>query len=64
MKMKKTKKTEKGYKVSYTRVLFNGKEERGLTVITYKTKKEAQKYANQLNATSYHSAKNARVRKA
>ena len=57
-------KKEKGYKVSYTKVAYNGKEQRDVTKITYKTKREAQKYADQLNAPGYGSTKNARVRKA
>lgn len=52
------------YRVSYTSVLYDGSEKRGVTKVTYKTKKEAQKYADQLNAPSYLSCKNARVRKA
>ena len=53
-----------GYKVSFTQVLYNGKTERKKTVITYSTKRDAQKYANQLNEKSYQSTKNARVVKA
>ena len=50
------------YKVSYHQILHNGKIKKGVTEVTYKTKAEAQKYANQLNKSN--SYKNARVRKA
>lgn len=64
MSLKKSKSTEKGYRVSYTKVLYSGKEQRDVTKIVYKTKREAQKYADQLNNPNYLSTKNARVRKA
>lgn len=58
----KTKNKKTGYKVSYTQILHDGKTRKGVTVITYKTKEEAQRYATQLNKSN--SWKNARVRKA
>ena len=50
------------YRVSYHQILHDGKIKKSVTEITYKTKEEAQKYANQLNESN--SFKNARVRKA
>jgi hypothetical protein len=51
----------KGYKVSYTQILHNGKIRRDETVIIYKSKARAQDYADQLNRG--RSYKNARVKK-
>lgn len=49
------------YKVSYHQILHNGKIKKDITSISYKTKAEAKKYADQLNKGG--SYKNARVRK-
>lgn len=59
---KKSIKQSNGYKVSYSMYLHTGKWKREVTVIVYKTKQEAQRYADQLNRGN--NTKNARVRKA
>ena len=51
------------YKVSYQQILHDGKTRKGVTEVTFKTKREAQKYADQLNKGS-RSIRYARVRKA
>ena len=40
------------YRVSYHQILHDGKIKKSVTEITYKTKEEAQKYANQLNESN------------
>ena len=50
------------YRVSFHQILHDGKIKKSVTEITYKTKAEAQKYADQLNESNY--CKYARVRKA
>lgn len=65
MRSKKSKSTKKsnGYRVSYSMYWESiGKWKRDVTAIVYKTKQEAQKYADQLNRG--RDIKNARVRKA
>lgn len=52
----------KGFKVSYNRIIEGILQQRETTVIIYETKAEAQKYANQLNDGVRF--KNARVKKA
>ena len=59
---KKSDINSKGFRVSFSLLLHTGKWKRQVTVITYKSKKEAQRYADQLNRGN--STKNARVRKA
>lgn len=54
--------TAEAYRVSYHQILHDGKIKKSVTEITYKTKEEAQKYADQLNRGNYF--KYARVRKA
>lgn len=63
-KKKSAKKdTPKGYKVSYSMYWESiGQWKRDVTAIVYKTKQDAQKYADQLNQSNRF--RNARVRKA
>lgn len=58
----KKRSSSKGYKVSYSILTHLGKWKRDITTITYKSKQEAQRYADQLNKGN--NTKNARVRKA
>lgn len=58
----KSAKKNSGFRVSYSMFWGNGTWKRDTTTIVYKTKKEAQKYADQLNRSNRY--KNARVRKA
>ncbi len=51
-----------GFRVSYSMYWGDGKWKRAVTAIVYKTRQEAQKYADQLNKGNSH--RNARVRKA
>lgn len=60
-KIKSTKKP-KGFRVSYSMYWGDGIWRRDVTAIVYKTRQEAQKYADQLNRGNSH--RNARVRKA
>lgn len=59
---KKSTNNSKGFRVSYSMLLHTGKWKRDVTVIVYKTKQKAQRYADQLNRAN--NTKNARVRKA
>lgn len=59
---KKTANNSKGFRVSYSMLSHTGKWKRDVTAIVYKTKQEAQRYADQLNRGN--STRNARVRKA
>lgn len=59
---KKTASNSNGFRVSYSALLHTGKWKRDITAIVYKTKQEAQRYADQLNRGN--STRNARVRKA
>lgn len=64
MKSKKRKSAKKpnGFRVSFSMLLHTGKWKKDVTAIVYKTRLEAQNYADQLNRS--HRFKNARVRKA
>jgi hypothetical protein len=59
---KKTASKSKGFRVSYSMLLFTGKWKREVTTIIYNSRQAAQRYADQLNASNRY--KNARVRKA
>lgn len=58
---KKSANKSKGFRVSYSMLSHTGKWKRDITAIVYKTRQEAQQYANQLNKGN--STRNARVRK-